>query len=96
MAVGRRAAVPVSLRELPELLRITDELLAQQRTERELRWTGKSYNRGNGPEGELIMWWAMTEPWGYGGYGPFHMVIWIILGIATVAGVVWRLRSSSW
>jgi hypothetical protein len=37
------------------------------------------------------------EPWGYGGYGQFHMVIWIILAIAVVAGVVWRLRSgSSW
>jgi hypothetical protein len=22
------------------------------------------------------------EPWGYGGYGQFHMVIWIILAIA--------------
>jgi hypothetical protein len=30
------------------------------------------------------------EPWGYGGYGQFHMVIWIILAIALVAGVVWR------
>jgi hypothetical protein len=35
------------------------------------------------------------EPWGYGGYGQFHMVIWIILAIAVVAGVVWRLRSGS-
>ncbi|SHG25593.1 hypothetical protein SAMN05444169_1449 [Bradyrhizobium erythrophlei] len=35
-----------------------------------------------------------TEPWGYGGYGQFHMVIWIILAIV-VAGVVWRLRSGS-
>ena len=61
----------------------------------ELRWTGKSYNRGNAPEGELIMWWAMTDPWGYGGYGPFHLIIWIILGIAFVAGIVWRLRSGS-
>ena len=41
------------------------------------------------------MWWAMTDPWGYGGYEPFHMVIWIILGIAFVAGIVWRLRSGS-
>jgi hypothetical protein len=31
--------------------------------------------------------------WGYGGYGQFHMVIWIILAIAFVAGLVWRLRS---
>ncbi len=36
-----------------------------------------------------------TEPWGYGGYGQFHMVIWIMLAIAVVAGVVWHLRSGS-
>ena len=35
------------------------------------------------------------EPWGYGGYGQFRMVVWIILAIAVVAGVVWRLRSGS-
>ena len=34
------------------------------------------------------------EPWGYGGYGQFHMVVWIILAIAVVAGVVWRLRDA--
>ena len=28
--------------------------------------------------------------WGYGGYGQFHMVVWIILGVAVVAGVAWR------
>ncbi|MGB0055454.1 MAG: hypothetical protein WBQ20_01595 [Methyloceanibacter sp.] len=44
------------------------------------------------PEG-LIMFG--TEPWGYGGYGQFHMVVWIILAIAVVAGVGWRLRSGS-
>jgi hypothetical protein len=37
----------------------------------------------------------MFEPWGYGGYGQFHMVVWIILGVAVVAGVAWRLRSGS-
>jgi hypothetical protein len=26
------------------------------------------------------------EPWGYGGYGQFHTVVWIILAIAVVAG----------
>ena len=26
------------------------------------------------------------EPWGYGGYGQFHMVVWIILAIAVVPG----------
>ena len=30
------------------------------------------------------------EPWGYGGYGQAHMVIWIILGIALVVGIAWR------
>jgi hypothetical protein len=30
---------------------------------------------------------------GYGDYGQFHMVVWIILAIAAAAGVVWRLRS---
>ena len=30
-------------------------------------------------EGELTMWseW-MVDSWGYGGYGPFHMIVWII------------------
>jgi hypothetical protein len=28
---------------------------------------------------------------GAGAYGQFHMVIWIILAIAAVAGVGWRL-----
>jgi hypothetical protein len=31
--------------------------------------------------------------WGYGGYTQFHLVVWIILLIAAVAGVVWRLPS---
>jgi hypothetical protein len=22
----------------------------------------------------------MVDSWGYGGYGPFHMIIWMILG----------------
>jgi len=35
------------------------------------------------------------EPWGYGDYGQFHMVVWIILAAAFAAGVVWRLRSGS-
>jgi uncharacterized membrane protein len=32
----------------------------------------------------------LAEPWGYGGYGPIHMIIWIILAIAFVVGVMWR------
>jgi hypothetical protein len=39
------------------------------------------------------MWTGMMEPWGYGGYGPFHTVVWIILAVAFVAGMAWRLRS---
>jgi len=35
------------------------------------------------------------EPWGYGGYGQFHAAVWIVLAVAVVAGVVWRLRSGS-
>ena len=31
------------------------------------------------------------EPWGYGGYGQFHMVVWIIFAIAAAAGLAWRL-----
>ena len=50
-------------------------------------------NYANGPGG-LIMFGTM-EQWGYGGYGQFHMIVWIILAIAVVAGVVWRIRSGS-
>jgi hypothetical protein len=42
------------------------------------------------------MWWGMLDSWGHGGYGPFHMVVWIILGVAFVTGIAWRLRSGSW
>jgi len=31
--------------------------------------------------------------WGYGGYGQFHLTVWIILAIALAIGVVWRLKS---
>jgi phosphotransferase system glucose/maltose/N-acetylglucosamine-specific IIC component len=50
-------------------------------------WEG-THDHAKGTGG-LIMFGTM-EPWGYGGYGQFHMVIWIILAIAVVAGVVWR------
>jgi hypothetical protein len=33
-----------------------------------------------------------TEPWGYGDYGQTHMIIWIIIAAAAVAGIIWRLR----
>ena len=34
-----------------------------------------------------------TEPWGYGDYGQFHMIVWIILAVASAAGIVWRWRA---
>jgi hypothetical protein len=34
-----------------------------------------------------------TEPRGYGGYGQFHIVVWIILAIAAVVEIAWRPRS---
>ena len=33
----------------------------------------------------------LVDPWGYGGYGPFHMIMWIILIIVFMAGVAWRV-----
>jgi uncharacterized membrane protein len=33
----------------------------------------------------------LVDPWGYGGYGPIHTIIWIILVIAFVTGVMWRV-----
>ena len=32
----------------------------------------------------------LVDRWGYGGYGPIHTIIWIILVIAFV-GVMWRV-----
>ena len=29
--------------------------------------------------------------WGYGGYGAFHMVLWVLILIALIFGVVWRV-----
>ena len=39
---------------------------------------------------------GLMDSWGYGGYGPFHTVVWIILAVAAAAGIGWRLRSGSW
>ena len=41
--------------------------------------------------------WGMMNGWGYGGfgYGPFHLIIWIVILIAIVAVVVWLVRSFS-
>lgn len=38
--------------------------------------------------------WGMMGDWGYGyGYGIIHMIIWVVILIAIVAGVVWLVRS---
>jgi putative membrane protein len=41
---------------------------------------------GYGPQ------WGMMGGWGYG-YGPAHIIIWLIIPIAIVAVVVWLVRS---
>ncbi|MGA8821323.1 MAG: hypothetical protein WB613_00700 [Pseudolabrys sp.] len=33
----------------------------------------------------------MMGSWGYGGYGAFHMVLWVLILVAFIFGVVWRL-----
>jgi hypothetical protein len=60
-----------------------------------LRIFGPPLQRRRVTSGEQIMWgfasqWLL-DPWGYGGYGPIHMIIWIILVIAFVAGITWRV-----
>jgi hypothetical protein len=35
----------------------------------------------------------MFGTWGYGDYGQFHMIVWIILAVAFAAGIIWRQRS---
>jgi hypothetical protein len=31
----------------------------------------------------------MMGSWGYGGYGAFHMVLWVLILIALIFGIVW-------
>jgi hypothetical protein len=38
----------------------------------------------------LVHQW-LFDAWGYGGYGPIHMIIWGVLVIAFVAGITWRV-----
>jgi hypothetical protein len=38
------------------------------------------------------MWSQWMVDRGYGGYGKFHMIVWIILVIAAAASVVWRVH----
>lgn len=39
--------------------------------------------------------WGMMGDWGYGYgvYGWIHMIIWLVILIAIIAGVVWLVRS---
>lgn len=32
---------------------------------------------------------------GYGGYGVVHMIFWVVILIAIIAGVIWLLRSTT-
>src|SRR5262245_25806527 len=52
-------------------------------------------HQSNRPMESRSMWsqW-MVDSWGYGGYGPFHMIIWMIIVVAAAAGVVWRIVSA--
>lgn len=44
---------------------------------------------GYGPESGVM------GSWGYGGYfGAFHMIIWVIVLIAIVAGIIWLMRTA--
>jgi len=42
---------------------------------------------GYGPQ------WGMMGGYGYGGYGLFHMIFWVVALVAIVFGVVWLVRS---
>lgn len=36
---------------------------------------------------------GMMGGWGYGEYGAIHMIIWVVILIAIIAGIVWLVRS---
>ena len=36
--------------------------------------------------------WGMMGDWGYG-YGLIHMIVWLVILVAIIAGVVWLVRS---
>ncbi len=74
---------------MPQVWRSRNCALGHTAASKETRPIG--YARIGERTGGLIMFGTM-EPWGYGGYGQFHMVVWIILVIVAVAGIVWRLR----
>jgi len=38
-------------------------------------------------------WGMMGGDWSYGAYGAIHMIIWLAILIAIIAGVVWLVRS---
>jgi uncharacterized membrane protein len=34
---------------------------------------------------------SVMGSWGYGGYGAFHMVLWVFILIAFIFGIIWRV-----
>ena len=36
----------------------------------------------------------MIGSWGYGGYGAFHMVLWVLILLALILGIAWRVRAA--
>ena len=36
---------------------------------------------------------GMMGDWGYGAFGWIHMIIWLVILIAIIAGIVWLVRS---
>lgn len=37
--------------------------------------------------------WGMMDGWAGGGFGAFHMIIWLVILVAIVAGIVWLVRT---
>ena len=33
----------------------------------------------------------MIGSWGYGGYGAFHMVLWVLILLGLILGIAWRV-----
>jgi uncharacterized membrane protein len=34
---------------------------------------------------------SVMGSWGYGGYGAFHTVLWVLILIAFILGIIWRV-----
>ena len=37
---------------------------------------------------------SVMGSWGYGGYGAFHAVLWVMVLIALILGIIWRVRAA--